>query len=181
MKIRNTTTHYGAVSVLFHWLTSVLVAVLFPLGLVMVELDYYDSGYQTYPPLHKALGVILLTLTLLRMLWVFLLSKPPKPLPQAKLFKWLAKSVHYLLYLCLLTVLISGYLISTADGRGVDVFGWFSVPAMFDPFDNQADIAGEIHELAAWSLLLLISLHLAGALKHHLVDKDGTLRRIFGR
>lgn len=164
-----------------HWASAVLVVILFPLGLVMVGLDYYDSGYHTYPPIHKALGMILLGVTLLRLLWVLLLSKPPKPLPQAKMLEILAKLVHYLLYLCLLMVLLSGYLISTADGRSIDVFNWFSIPALFEPFDNQADIAGEIHEFSAWGLVGLIGLHIAGALKHHFVDRDRTLMRILGR
>lgn len=181
MKIKNTTTHYGLLNIGIHWVTAGLIAVLFPLGLIMVDLGYYDTGYKTYPHIHKSLGIILLALTGLRILWVFALSKPPTALPQAKILELLSKSVHYLLYLCLLALLVSGYLISTADGRGIDVFNWFSVPALFEPFKGQADLAGDIHKIAAWSLMGLIALHVAGALKHHIINKDRTLKRIFGR
>lgn len=181
MKMKNTPTHYGLVNIGIHWLTAVLIAILFPLGLIMMELTYYDSGYKTFPHIHKSLGLILLAVTVLRLLWVLVLSKPPKALPQPRLLELVAKSVHHLLYLCLLTLLLSGYLISTADGRGIDVFNWFTVPALITPFDGQADLAGEIHEIAAWSLMGLIALHVVGALKHHIIDKDRTLLRIFGR
>lgn len=181
MNIKNTETHYGLMSITLHWVTALLIAILFPLGLIMVDLGYYDSGYKTYPFVHKSLGLILFALTLGRMLWVMRLSKPPKALPQPRFLTIIAKSTHHLLYLCLLAVLVSGYLISTADGRGIDVFNWFTVPALFEPFANQADIAGDVHEVAAWGLVGLIALHVAGAVKHHVVDKDRTLMRIFGR
>ncbi len=181
MKIKNTTTHYGLVSIGVHWVTAVLIAVLFPLGLIMVDLGYYDSGYKTYPYFHKSLGLLLFFLTIARIFWVLLLSKPPEPLPQPRMFHLLAKSVHFLLYLCLLLIPVSGYLISTADGRSIDVFNWFSVPALFAPFKSQSDIAGNIHAIAAWGLITLITLHIVGALKHHFINKDRTLKRMFGR
>lgn len=181
MRIKNTTTHYGLLNIGIHWVTAGLIAVLFPLGLIMVDLGYYDAGYKTYPHLHKSLGLILLAVTVLRMLWVFVLSKPPKALPQARVLALLSKSVHHLLYLCLLVLLLSGYLISTADGRGIDVFNWFTVPAFFEPSKNQSDIAGDVHKFAAWSVIALIGLHVAGALKHHVINKDRTLWRILGR
>ncbi|PIE45277.1 MAG: cytochrome b [Gammaproteobacteria bacterium] len=180
MKIKNTTTHYGLLSIGVHWLTVIFIAILFPSGLIMVDLDYYDSGYQTYPHIHKSLGVLLFSLTIGRMLWLLLLSKPPEPLPQSPLLHLLAKSVHALLYLCLLLIPVSGYLISTADGRSIDVFNWFSLPALFTPFKNQADIAGNIHATAAWGLMTLIALHVVGTLKHHFINKDNILKRMFG-
>lgn len=181
MKIINTITHYGLISILLHWATAILLAIILPLGLIMVELGYYDSGYTTYPHIHKSLGLILFFITAFRLLWVMLISKPPAALPQPKLLEILAKAIHHMMYLCLLVVLISGYLISTADGRGIDLFNWLTVPAFFKPFNNQADLAGEVHLFAAWGLVGLVALHAAGALKHQFIDKDKTLLRIFGR
>lgn len=180
-RIKNSTTHYGLLNVSIHWLTVLLIGILFPLGLIMVDLSYYDSGYKTYPHIHKSLGLILLGITLFRILWVYVISKPPQALAQPRLLALLAKLVHYLLYLCLLAILVSGYLISTADGRGIDVFNWFTLPALLTPFDGQADLAGEIHKIAAWVLMSLITLHVMGALKHHVINKDRTLLRILGR
>lgn len=181
MRIKNTSTHYGLLTIAIHWLTVLLIAILFPLGLIMVELGYYDSGYKTYPHIHKSLGLILLAITLFRILWVSVVSKPPQALEQPRFLALFAKFVHILLYLCLLAILLSGYFISTADGRGIDVFNWFTLPALFTPFDGQADLAGDIHAMAAWSLMGLIALHVIGALKHHIMNKDRTLLRILGR
>jgi len=81
------------------------------------------------------------------------------------------------LYVLLLALFVSGYLISTADGRSIDVFGWFEVPASL-MMDNQEDIAGVIHWGLAWSLMVLVALHAAAAVKHHVFDKDRTLVRM---
>ena len=88
---------------------------------------------------------------------------------------------HLLLYLLLLAIMVSGYLISTADNRSIEVFGWFSVPATITDLPKQEDIAGWVHLILASTLIGLVSLHAAAALKHHFIDRDRTLKRIFGR
>lgn len=75
-------------------------------------------------------------------------------------------------------MIISGYLISTADERPIEVFGWFSVPSFGSFIDNQEDIAGTIHEWLAYVLIALASVHALAALKHHFIDKDNTLKRM---
>ncbi len=75
----------------------------------------------------------------------------------------------------------SGYLISTADGRPLEVFGLFEIPALISGIDGQEDRAGEIHLALAYSLMGLTGLHAVAALKHHFIDKDRTLLRILGR
>ncbi len=75
---------------------------------------------------------------------------------------------------------ISGYLISTADGRAIEVFNWFSIPALGELFSDQADIAGEIHYYLAFSLIGLAVLHALAALKHHYINKDNTLKKMLG-
>jgi len=86
-----------------------------------------------------------------------------------------------LLYLLLFVIMFSGYLISTADGRAIEVFGWFDVPATITSIPNQEDVAGLVHKFAAFLLIGLVVLHAAAALKHHFIDRDRTLLRIFGR
>ncbi|KZZ44246.1 hypothetical protein A3755_21060 [Oleiphilus sp. HI0085] len=80
-----------------------------------------------------------------------------------------------MLYILMFLIMSSGYLISTADGRGVGVFELFDVPALPSLIENQEDIAGEIHFYLAWTLIVLVILHVAGALKHHFINKDTTL------
>ena len=88
---------------------------------------------------------------------------------------------HGLLYLGLFGVMISGYLISTADGRGIGVFGWFEVPALISGLPEQEDVAGLIHKYLAWGLVIFAVIHALAALKHHFIDRDATLVRMFGR
>jgi len=75
-------------------------------------------------------------------------------------------------------LMLSGYLISTADGRAIEVFGQLSIPALPFNFANQEDIAGNIHEILAWTLVLLSLGHGLAALKHHFINKNNTLLRM---
>jgi cytochrome b561 len=81
----------------------------------------------------------------------------------------------------LVLVTLSGYLISTADGRPLQVFGGLAIPATLSGLEGQADIAGAVHLALASSLIGVASLHALAALKHHFWDRDGTLLRMFGR
>jgi cytochrome b561 len=77
----------------------------------------------------------------------------------------------------MLALFISGYLISTADGRAIEVFGWFELPATLT-LVNQEDVAGVIHWGLAWTLMATVALHAVAAIKHHWLDKDKTLVRM---
>lgn len=173
---RNTNDSYGRVSITLHWLIAVAVIGLFALGLWMVELGYYDPWYQRAPGLHKSSGVLLFGLVLLRLVWRY---SNPRPRPVGS--RWQSRTAtlaHASLELLLLVTLVSGYLISTADGRPIDVFGLFQVPATLAGLPDQADLAGKIHELLAFILIGLASLHALAALKHHFINHDATLRRM---
>lgn len=181
MQWRNSPTNYGVTSIALHWLIAAAVFGLFALGYWMVGLNYYSSWYRTAPDIHKAVGILLFGLMLFRVLWRFL-SPGPGPLASHSAMTRLAtKAGHGLLYVGLFALMISGYLISTADGRPVSVFGWFEVPAMITGIPEQADIAGLVHEYLAWALVIFSGLHALAALKHHFIDRDPTLRRMFGR
>jgi cytochrome b561 len=176
MMWRNTQDGYGLVSITLHWLVAVAVTGLFVLGLWMVELGYYHRWYQRAPDIHKSVGVLLFGVMLARFAWRY--SNPrPEALGSATERK-VAAWVHRMLYALLYLLMLSGYLISTADGRAIHVFGLFSLPAGISGLPNQADIAGKLHEWLAFSLIALTILHLLAALKHHLVDRDQTLKRM---
>ena len=181
MHWRTTADHWGWLSILIHWLTAVTVFSLFGLGLWMVELDYYDSWYRKGPDLHKSIGSLLFILTLLRLVLRRTEGKPDT-LPTHKSWeRRIAHLTHALLYVLLIAVMIFGYLISTADGRAIEVFGWFSIPATIHGIDKQEDIAGVIHLWLAVTLISLVTLHALAAIKHHVFDKDRTLKRMLGR
>lgn len=181
MHWRNSATGYGWLSIGMHWLVALAVFGLFGLGLWMVELDYYSSWRHTAPELHKGIGLCLFALMLLRLLWRFV-SPPPAPLSSySRLTRLGAKLGHGALYLGLFAVMLAGYLISTADGRGISVFGWFDVPATITGIPEQEDLAGAVHFYLAWGLVILAGLHGLAALKHHVIDRDTTLLRMLGR
>jgi cytochrome b561 len=181
MQWRNSPSNYGLVSVVMHWGMALLVFGMFGLGVWMVDLGYYSSWRQTAPDLHKSIGLLLFALLLLRLLWRFC-SPAPVALSSYSRFTRLAASfVHSLLLLGLLALMIAGYLISTADGRGISVFAWFEVPAVFGAFNDQEDSAGAVHKYLAWALVITAGLHALAALKHHFIDRDRTLKRMLGR
>ncbi|MEW6765505.1 MAG: cytochrome b [Pseudomonadota bacterium] len=174
----SSSTRFGPLAVLFHWTVFLGVFALFALGLYMTELDYYHPWYNSAPAVHKAAGILLLGLVLLRGAWR-LFDRPPAPLDtHSTLERWTARAVHGALYALLVLVPLSGILIATADGRPIDVFGWFDVPALVSGLPRQEDMAGELHESLSWMLVGLASLHALAALKHHIFDHDDTLRRM---
>ncbi|HEY0922469.1 cytochrome b [Rheinheimera pacifica] len=179
--LKNSSSHYGLVSVVLHWLVALTVFSLFGVGFWMVDLSYYSEWYRTAPYWHKSVGILLAVAMLLRVLWRFF-SPPPTALASHKSWeKRTSAVVQFCLYLGIFMLVLSGYLISTEDGRPIAVFTWFEVPALGALFANQADIAGLVHEYVAYSLITLAVLHGLAALKHHFVDKDNTLKRMFGR
>jgi len=176
-KILNDKQDYGWLPIIMHWLIALAVLGLYPLGLYIDSLSYYDPEYRTVPAWHKSIGLLVMAVFIARIAWR-LINKPPMALPQPKLHEIAAKVAHASLYLLLLITLISGYLISTADGSSIELFNWFSVPALPYAIENQEDIAGEIHFIVATLLISLAALHAGAALKHHFIDKDITLKRM---
>jgi cytochrome b561 len=159
-----------------HWLIAGVVLGLFASGLWMVGLNYYHAWYHRAPELHKGIGVLLLGVMLLRLVWR---SVNPQPrLPGTQLQQRLATAMHRALNVVLLTVMVSGYLVSTADGRPIDIFGIGHLPATISGIDRQEDIAGIFHMALAMLMIGLTVLHALAALKHHLVDHDRTLQRM---
>lgn len=175
---RNTSDTYGLIHITLHWVMAMMLAVLLPLGLWMTGLDYYDPWYRKGPDLHRAIGVLLGLLLVLRLVWR-LLGIQPRPLTRSRRGTAVAQLAHLLLYLLPLLLVISGYLISTADGRPLDIFGCFEIPATVQGIEGQEDIAGEIHFILAMTLMGIIVFHGLAALRHHFVFGDRTLRRMF--
>jgi len=179
IQIRNSRQGYGLVTVLLHWGMAALIIGLFFLGEYMVDLDYYDPWYNKAPDLHRSIGVLVAGLMLYRLGWRLSNVRPAETGKSWE--RRTAAWMHHIFYVLIAAIVVSGYLITTADGQGVPVFNWFEIPAAFDGFENQEDIAGEVHEWLAHLLIVLVVLHALAALKHHFIDRDSTLRRMFGK
>lgn len=179
--LKNSSTDFGVIAIALHWLVALTVIGLFISGLWMTGLDYYDAWYQRGPEWHKGVGVLLFILLILKLGWRWI---DPLPKPDAAHAAWerrAARATHLLMYVLMFAVMITGYLIPTADGQPLDVLGLFSIPATLSGIENQEDIAGEIHELLAFGLVGLSIAHALAALKHHFIDRDRTLKRMLGR
>ena len=177
--LTNSPSQYGWISIAFHWSLVIGVIGLFAVGAWMVDLDYYSNWYHEAPFWHKSVGVIVVGAMVLRWAWNHV-SKTPKTYAgvESAWAQYAIKAMHASLYVLVVLIGISGYLISTAEDQGIMVFNWFEVPALFPAFENQADIMGDVHEWLANALIALVTLHFVGALKHHFWDKDNTLLRM---
>jgi cytochrome b561 len=178
---RNTDNSYGLLAVVLHWLVAVAVLSLFALGLWMVDLTLYDPWYNRAPDIHKSVGVLLFAVVALRLVWR-LANPRPRPAPGiSPVEARMAVLAHAALYGLMFAVMITGYLIPTANGRPVEVFGLFSVPATITGIEDQENVAGDIHLDLAIALVALTAVHTLAALKHHFIDRDQTLTRMLGR
>lgn len=181
MQFKNTPQHFGVISAALHWLSALVVYAMFASGLWMVTLSYYDGWYHKAPDWHKSVGILLMLGLVVRIIWRWY-SAPPSPLKSySPVVRLGAKLAHLVLYALLFAIGVTGYLIATADGKPISVFGWFDVPATLAAASTQADLAGNIHLWLAWSVITLSVLHGLMALKHHFIDKDDTLRRMLGK
>jgi cytochrome b561 len=181
--LKNNTFRYGFVAIFLHWFMALGVFFMFGLGLYMVELNYYDAWYKGSLDLHKSIGVMLFMFLCIRFCWRMVNVNPAFPLAHSQLEKFefrAAHLMHLLLYLMLFLLMCSGYLISTADGRGILVFELIEIPAIGSFVENQEDVAGEIHFILAWCLIGFIALHSGAAIKHHIINKDNTLKKMLG-
>lgn len=179
ISIKNSASRYGLASITLHWVMALTIIGMYPLGLYIESLGYYDAAYRTVPHWHKSIGMILLGLLVVRLYWR-VISVSPKALLQPRLQQLATKVVHQSMYLLMIVALISGYMISTADGRAIALFNWFEVPALPTLVEQQEDVAGAVHYWSTTILILLAGVHALAALKHHFINKDQTLKRMFG-
>ncbi|WP_020208513.1 cytochrome b [Gilvimarinus chinensis] len=169
---------YGLVSIAIHWISALTIVFLFALGLYMTSLSYYEPWYHKGPTLHISIGLLLFALTLLRLLWRIINPKPA-PLPShTRLMRLGATAIKVFLYALLFTLLITGYLITTAEGKGAEIFGLVTIPAVMKLGADKVDLAGTVHLVFAWAIIVLAALHGAAALLHHFVHRDSTLVRM---
>jgi cytochrome b561 len=143
----------------------------------MRTLDYYSAYYNLAPDIHRSVGMLLLFLLIVRFAWRVLNEKPDDH-ELSRIEALASHAVHWGFYPLLLALMVSGYMISTADGQPISVFGWFSVPSLVQG-EGQEDAAGLVHEILAYATIALASVHTIAALKHHFVDRSRILVRMW--
>ena len=168
---------YSTVSLILHWLIAALVVT--QVGLIWAHEATDGPISREFVQVHKSVGLSILVLTLGRIGWR--VANPAIPLPDVmrRWEKLLARATHVLFYAFLIAMPLVGWAASSAGGRDIIWFGLFEWPAL--PVGGGRDAARalmDLHELAAKGLYVLIALHVAGALKHHFVDRDNVLHRM---
>ncbi|MCF2947831.1 cytochrome b [Paraglaciecola aquimarina] len=175
-KYKDNPNSYGYISVINHWLIAVLVIVMLFLGL---SLEFADLGSQkrNMLSLHKSLGAIVLILGTWRVLWRVFNGFPARNFAIKHWQQNAAKFTHILLLLSLIIMPLSGYVMTEAAGRPVNVFMLFSLPPIPDS-RYLKEVAELIHSICAYSICGLLIAHIGGALCHQIVDKKPILKRM---
>jgi cytochrome b561 len=169
-------TRYTGVAMGFHWLLALLIVGTFCVGLYMADLPFSLSRVKLFN-YHKWAGVTVLALSALRLLWR-LTHRPPADLPAPQWQQRAAHATHVALYALFFAVPLVGWAYSSAAGFPIVLFGVLPLPD-FVPHDKAlAELIKPWHETLAWAMALLVALHVAAALKHHFIDKDGLLDRM---
>lgn len=179
----NTAYSYGSVTKTFHWLTALLILTAFPLGMIANGWAYDTSEALTTKgllfSLHKTVGLAAFFVALARILWALSQPKPGLLHPDRKMESFLAELVHWMLYASMVIVPLSGWLHHAATTGFAPVWWPFGQSLPFVPKDDTvAHFFGAWHFVFTKVLGVSVLLHIAGAVKHHVIDRDLTLARM---
>ncbi len=175
--ITNTHTKYGTLSKTFHWLIATLIFTLIGAGLYMVELPKGTYKGQIYA-LHKATGIVVLTLVTLRLLWRWRTITPTLPTDLSIWQKKAAHLTHGALYVLMFAGPLSGLTMSLCGGHAISFYGLFTIPPIAHGPSIIAHIAHDIHAALVYFWLVLLVAHIGAALYHHYVRRDDVLKRM---
>ena len=167
---------YTRTAIALHWLTVALIAAGFTLGKWMVDLPIAPQTLRIYA-YHKWIGITVFLVTIVRLAWRF---AHPVPLP-AGLPAWqrrAATASHVSLYVLMLAIPVSGWLFSSASGVQVIYLGLIALPNLVPKDDGLAATLKSVHFALNFTLLALVLLHAAAALRHHFVERDRVLLRM---
>jgi cytochrome b561 len=178
MQFKNTENGYGLVAIAFHWASAVFSVGLFASGLWMTSLTYASGWYHTAPEYHKAVGIMVAALILGRLAWKGINATPDEIGKGWEVTA--AKIAHSFLYLLLVSLFVSGYLIATGGGSSIHVFGLVEVSSIVR-IGMYTSLAGSVHLWSAYTLAAMTVVHAVAALKHHFIDRDSVLVRMLGR
>ena len=170
MPLANTASTFGLVSRYAHWITATLILCLVPMGLFVSVLKVGSTDRAEFLAAHQSLGLAVFAVVAVRLLWL-LFSPPPAPSPEVKAWeRRLAQAVHIGLYAVILAFPLSGFFMSGYTGEAMQFFGW-SMPSPVTPDKRAASIWIAAHDLVLPALFYaLISAHIGGVLKHHVLD-----------
>ena len=171
---------YSLFSKTLHWSMAFLILGLLFAGFWMVGMSFSPAKLALYG-LHKSFGMTVFFLGSVRLIWRFMMPAP-KPLDShVALEMFLAKTIHGVFYICFIGMPLSGWAMSNAGEFPNVFFGLFEFPHIVSKNEQTFETLKWVHELFAYGLIGCLALHVAGALKHHVIDRDVTLVRMGGR
>lgn len=172
---------YGLLAITLHWLLAVAIVFLFFFGLYMVDMPFSVAKLK-YMNWHKWVGIMILVFSVLRL--INRLVKRPPALPESmaqKMPRWqhiAHHGTHHMMYLLFLVVPLLGWAYSSAAGFPIVLFGHIPLPDLVSANPELALAIKPWHQLAAFALMGLIVLHILAVVKHHVIDRDGLLKRM---
>ena len=187
MSIRNTDQRYGHVAMSSHWLIAAFVIVNIGFGLYMGDLPRSDPAKFTLIQIHKSIGLTVLVLSVAVVLWRLTNPSPRLPSGMSRAMRLAAQTSHVLLYVLIVAIPLSGWLMVSASPSGHPtpyffLFGWPNLP-FFAGMTREAihpyhEATETIHVWLAWSAIILVPIHVLAALYHQFVLRDHLLARI---
>jgi len=168
---------YSPPAIVLHWLMALLIFVGFPLGLTMVDLPLSPDKLKLYS-YHKWIGVTVFLLAAIRVIWRLTHTPPPLPDSVAAWQRRVSAAVHGLLYLLMIAIPLSGWLMSSAKGFQTVWFGVLPLPDLIDKDKALGDLLADVHTFLNFTLLGLVVLHVGAALQHHFIDRLPFLQRM---
>jgi cytochrome b561 len=169
---------YNDVAIALHWLVAIGVFVMIGLGWYMTDIPKGTPARAFFYNLHKSIGVTLGIIVLIRAFWRWKYPPPPLPSGTASWVVNAAKLSHTLLYALLIFQPVVGFIASNFTKYGVTYFGLFKIGPFFSENKTLYDLFQGFHEAGAAVLVAVIVIHIAGALKHLMIDKDGVFHRM---
>lgn len=180
----DTDKKFSSLTIALHWLVAIGCIGLIALGIYMVNKEAWHLYHW-----HKSIGIMLFVVIIVRVVWRMKNGLPQPAAPASPMAHQAAKAAHRLLLICTLAMPLFGMLYSGASGHGFGIFGLELLPNNPDPAkpgqviplsSDLATLGQSVHSWLGYFLLVLVVLHVAAALKHHLFDRDGTLVRMLG-
>lgn len=171
---------YTTTAISLHWLMAILLICLFAVGIYMHELPLSPWKLKVYS-WHKWAGVTAFMIVLARLGWRLTHRPPPLPINMSRSAEFAAHAGHTLLYVLMIAIPLTGWLMSSAKGIQTVYFGVVPIPDLLAKNKELGNVLRDVHAILNYTLAAVVIGHIAAAVKHHLIDKDDVLTRMLPR